>query len=88
MTASDTPLEFPCRFPIKAIGAADDDFTDHVRELILRHVPSLADDALSTRDSAGGRFLAVTVVIEATSRDQLDAIYRELTASERIKFAL
>lgn len=86
--SEDSPLKFPCRFPIKAVGAADDDFVDHVRTLVERHVPVLPADSLDTRFSAGGRFIAVTVTIEASSRDQLDAIYRDLTASKRIKFAL
>lgn len=88
MAQPETPLEFPCRFPIKAIGAAEGDFTEHVRTLVRRHVVDLPDDAVRTRDSAGSRFIAVTVTINATSRAQLDAIYRELTASERVKFAL
>ncbi|KAA3629619.1 MAG: DUF493 domain-containing protein [Proteobacteria bacterium] len=88
MPHPDTPLEFPCRFPIKAIGAAEDDFVGHVRTLVQRHVADLPADAVRSRDSTGSRFIAVTVTIDATSRAQLDAIYRELTASERVKFAL
>lgn len=61
---------------------------EHVRELILRHVPELPAGEIRTRDSAGGKFIAVTAVIEARSREQLDAVYRELTASSRIKFVL
>lgn len=88
MAPCATPLAFPCRFPIKAIGPAEDDFVGHVRTLIERHVAELPDAAIQTRDSAGSRFVSVTVTIEATSREQLDAIYRELSASARIKFAL
>lgn len=88
MTSAETPLKFPCQFPIKAIGESQDDFVAHVRSLVSRHVKALPDDAIQTRDSGGGRFTAVTVTIEATSREQLDAIYRDLSASDRIKFAL
>lgn len=85
---AESPLQFPCRFPIKAVGTAEDDFVAHVRELVERHTGRLPDEDLQTRASRQGSFLSVTVTIEATSREQLDAIYRELTASARIKFAL
>jgi len=85
---TDTPLQFPCRFPIKAVGPADDDFAEHVRELVEKHTDPLPEEAIQSRDSRQGSFVSITVTIEATSRAQLDAIYRELTASDRVKFAL
>lgn len=85
---TESPLQFPCRFPIKAVGAAEEDFVAHVRTLVERHVTPLPEDAIQSRASRQGSFVSVTITIEATSRQQLDAIYRELTASERVKFAL
>ena len=83
-----TPFQFPCRFPIKAMGLADTDFDGLVISIVRRHVPRLPEDAVSYRSSRGGKYLAVTVVIEATSREQLDAIYQDLSANERILMAL
>ncbi len=85
---NDTPLQFPCRFPIKAVGAAEEDFADHVKQLIERHTDPLPEEAIQSRASRQGSFISITVTIEATSRAQLDAIYGELSASKRIKFAL
>jgi putative lipoic acid-binding regulatory protein len=85
----DAVFGFPCRFPIKAMGPADMAFEDLVVEIVGRHVRDLdRERAVSVRASSGGRWLAVTVVVEAHSRAQLDAIYRELTAHEAVKWAL
>lgn len=81
-------LEFPCRFPIKAFGAADEDFDALVVSLVRRHVPDLGDSTIQKRLSNGGRYMSVTVTINATSREQLDAIYQELTAESRVVMAL
>lgn len=83
-----TLLRFPCRFPVKAMGRADSAIEAVVREIIARHAPGLPDGALTTRPSRGGNWVAITVVVEATSRAQLDAIYRELTAHELVAYAL
>ena len=81
-------LEFPCRFPIKAFGAAEEDFDSLVLSLVRRHAPDLSDSTVRKRLSNGGRYMSVTVTINATSREQLDAIYRELTAESRVVMAL
>ncbi|GAB4346669.1 MAG: hypothetical protein Kow006_05500 [Gammaproteobacteria bacterium] len=88
VTDTESPLRFPCRFPIKAVGDAEEDFVEHVRGLVERHVGRLLEDDIRTHVSRQGTFIAVTITIEATSREQLDAIYQDLTASHRIKFAL
>jgi len=40
------------------------------------------------RESRGGKWVSVTLVIEATSKAQLDAIYRELSAHEKVVWAI
>ncbi len=81
-------LEFPCDFPIKAIGKGDEDFETLVVMIVRRHVPDLGEGAVSSRPSRNGKFLSVTVNIVARSRPQLDALYRELSAHERIAYVL
>lgn len=88
MSRTDTFLEFPCRFPIKAFGERDEAFEAVVYELVKPHVPELEHDDLSRRLSSGGRYVSVTVEIVARSKDQLDAIYADLSASERVLMAL
>ena len=81
-----SPLEFPCTFPIKAIGKATDEFETIVTDIIRRHVSELTD--LTTHSSNGGKYLAVTATFIATSREQLDAIYRELSSNELVVMLL
>lgn len=88
---SDTPpslLEFPCDFPIKVMGLTSPDFRVLVIELVRRHAPDLDESRVRVQESRGGRYLAVTLNIRATSKAQLDAIYRELSRHERVVMAL
>ncbi len=88
MSGQQSALEFPCDFPIKAMGLAADDFDALVVTLVGRHVGNLGEGAISTRPSSNGKYLSVTVVVRAESQAQLDAIYRELTAHQRVLMAL
>lgn len=86
--SQQTLLDFPCIFPIKAMGAADTAIEAAVREILERHVPDLDPGAVTTRASSGGKWLAVTARIRAQSKGQLDAIYRELSDHELVVYAL
>jgi hypothetical protein len=88
MRDDESPLQFPCDFPVKAMGLASDDMEAVVRELVRPHVGELPAAAVATRESRGGRYVAVTVTVRAESRAQLDAIYLALTADARVKYAL
>jgi putative lipoic acid-binding regulatory protein len=84
MTDRRTLLEFPTTFPLKAIGTGPDDFESVVVDITRRHVADLAEDCTTTRLSAGGKYLAVTITFVAESMDQLDALYGELQRHERV----
>lgn len=86
--ADDTLLEFPCQFSIKAMGLATDDFDALVVSLIRPHVDDLLEGAVKTKPSAAGKYISVTVTFEATSKDQLDTIYRAVSGHERVLMAL
>ena len=88
MEQRKTLLEFPCAFPLKAIGTGPEDFEALVLEIIRRHVPDLEEGASSSRLSDGGKYLAVTVTFTAHSLEQLDALYGELSSHERVKMLL
>lgn len=87
-TSYESPLQFPCTFPIKAMGLATETFDALVVTIVRRHCPNVMEGAVKVRSSAGGKYLAVTVTIEANSREQLDAIYQDLVACEQVLFAL
>ena len=84
----ESPLKFPCDFPIKAMGKTGCDLDITVVEIVRRHAPDLAEGAVSTRDSKQGNYISVTVVVRATSRDQLDAIYQDLVDHDDVIMAL
>ena len=73
MTDSETLLEFPCQFPIKAIGRGND-LEERLFELINPHAPDLDKTTMTSRPSGKGNFIAVTVIITATSQDQIASI--------------
>lgn len=81
-------LTFPCDFPLKIMGRAQPDFDSLVVEIVLRHVGNVREGAISVRESRGGKYVSVTVTVRAESQDQLDGLYRELSAHERILMVL
>lgn len=87
-SSEESPLKFPCVFPIKAMGLAEENFDALVVSIVRRHVPDTPEGAVTTRPSSGGKYLAVTVTVEAQSREQLDAIYYDLVACEQVLIAL
>ncbi|MDR1934181.1 MAG: DUF493 domain-containing protein [Candidatus Accumulibacter sp.] len=84
----DTLLEFPCAFPLKIMGLAGDALAPAVLEVVRRHAPDFDEATMETRSSSGGKYLSLTCTINATSRAQLDALYRELSAHPLIKVVL
>ena len=84
----DTIMKFPCQFPIKVMGKISDDFDVIVGDIIKKHAPELSDDLIKSRTSKEGNYIAVTVTIEAVSREQLDNIYLDLTKHKKVLMAL
>ncbi|MCK5120819.1 MAG: DUF493 family protein [Methylomarinum sp.] len=79
MSEEELVIDFPCQFPIKAMGKNIPDFDAIVVAIVRQHVDDLKESAVKTKSSKGDKFLSVTVTIEATSRKQLDSIYQGLT---------
>ena len=83
-----TLLEFPCKFPIKIMGARVDDFAQVVLEVVLTHAPDFDAATMQMRPSAKGNYLAITCTVNATSQAQLDALYREMSSHPMVKVVL
>lgn len=81
-------IEFPSDFPLKIMGRAVDGFAQAVLEVVLAHAPDFDAASMEMRASSGGNYLALTCTIRATSRAQLDALYRDLTAHPLVKVVL
>lgn len=88
MSEEDTLLVFPTDFPIKIMGERRDDFVQTMVDLVRRHAPDFKPETVEMRASSSGNYLSVTCVVRATSKAQLDALYREISAHPWVKMAL
>lgn len=94
MSEQETLLTFPADFPIKILGErrlspdGGDDFARAMVEIVLRHAPDFRPETVGLRVSSSGNYLSVTCVVRATSKAQLDNLYREITAHPWVKMAL
>ncbi len=84
----ETLFEFPCAFPLKIMGRAEDELAQAVLTIVTRHAPDFDGGTMEMRASREGRYISLTCTITATSRDQLDALYRELTSHPLVKVVL
>ncbi len=71
-------IAFPMAFPIKIMGRREGGFTSAVIEIVTRHAPDFMPGTLETRPSREGKYVSLTATVNATSQEQLDALYREL----------
>lgn len=85
---STTLFEFPCEFPLKVMGRRTDDFRSLVVGIVQKHVGAIDASKIEERPSKDGTYLSLTCTFTAQSREQLDALYRELTACERVMVVL
>jgi len=85
---ADTLLEFPCDFPLKVMGATREGFAQAIVAVVLKHAPDFDAARVEMRPSKAGNYLSLTCTIRATSKPQLDALYRELTGHPWVKIVL
>jgi putative lipoic acid-binding regulatory protein len=71
-------LAFPTAFPIKIMGRREGGFAQGVMQIVLKHAPDFEPASMEMRPSRQGKYLSLTVVVNATSREQLDALYQDL----------
>jgi len=55
---------------------------------VREHAPDFDPATLELRASSGGKYLSVTATVRATSRAQLDTLYRALTRHPLVKVVL
>jgi putative lipoic acid-binding regulatory protein len=88
LPTEESLIEYPSDFPIKVVGIMHDDFSNSIVEMIIKHDPSFHAGKVEMRPSSQGKYLSLTVTIRATSREQLDNLYRALSGHEMVKFVL
>ena len=87
-TEKDGALEFPCRWPVKAMVEAGEESLREVLAVIARHAELPDEDDVRIRESRNGNYESITVVIDAQSRRHLEIIYGEIRALEIVKMTL
>lgn len=86
--ANDSLIEYPSDFPIKIFGVTQDAFAQTMVEVVQKHDPEFHAGKMDMRPSAKGNYLSLTVTVRATSREQLDNLYRELSSHAMVKMVL
>jgi putative lipoic acid-binding regulatory protein len=71
-------IEYPCDFPIKVLGRMQAGFAQTIVEIVRAHAPDFDGSSVQMRNSRQGKYLSVTCTVRATSREQLDGLYRAL----------
>lgn len=85
---ADSLIEYPSDFPIKIMGAKHEEFVQTMMDLVALHDPTFHSGKMEMRPSSQGTYLALTVTVYATSREQLDNLYRALTGHPMVKVVL
>lgn len=81
-------IDYPSDFPIKIMGAMQEQFAQTMVEVVQKHDPEFHAGKMEMRPSSKGNYLALTVTVRATSREQLDNLYRELSSHAMVKVVL
>lgn len=84
----DSLIDFPCDFPIKVFGIAQQGFAQAMAEAVKVHAPDFDEANIAMRASSGAKYLSLTCTVRVTSREQLDDIYRVLSSHPMVKMVL
>ena len=88
MTEQRSLIEYPTDFPIKVMGLTQPGFAQAVVSIVRQHAPDYDAATIELRNSREGKYLSLTCIIRATSREQLDALYRDLCDHPMVKMVL
>jgi putative lipoic acid-binding regulatory protein len=70
------------------MGQMHDAFAQTICEVVTQHDPEFHAGKMEMRPSTKGNYLSLTVTVRATSREQLDNLYRELSSHPMVKVVL
>ena len=84
----DSLIEYPSDFPIKVMGPTHEDFAATIVDVVLEHDPTFHIGRMEVRPSAKGNYTGLTVMVRATSRAQLDDLYRALSGHHMVKIVM
>ena len=84
----DSLIEYPSLFPIKVMGVKFDGLVHAISMIARQFDPAFDASTIELRESKGGKYLGVTITVTATSREQLDELYRTLSTHPMVKVVL
>jgi len=85
---TDSLIDYPSDFPIKIMGVKQENFAQTMVEVIAGHDPTFHAGKMDMRTSSQGNYLALTVTVRATSREQLDNLYRALSTHPMVRVVI
>ena len=88
MPVPDSLIEYPVEFPVKVMGRTQPGFAQQMLAVVKRHAPDFNEASVGMRPSREGKYLSLTFTINATSREQLDALYQDLSDHPMVQMAL
>lgn len=88
MALTDSLIDYPCDFPIKVLGRSHQGFAQAVAEVVIRHDRDFNAATMEMRPSSGARYIGLTCIVRATSREQLNALYQELCDHPQVVMVL
>jgi len=88
MVLPESLIQYPCDFPIKIMGLSQHGFAQAIAEVVRRHDPDFDMATMEMRPSRAARYISLTCTIRATSREQMDALYQELSAHPQVIMVL
>ena len=86
--AEPSLIEYPSQFPIKVMGANVDGYVHAITHIAKQFDPSFDAATVELKESSGGKYLGLTFTVHATSREQLDELYRTLSSHPMVKVVL
>ena len=86
--SDESLIKYPCRFPIKVMGAKVEGFVQAIVRVAQQFDPGFDEASVELRDSRGGNYMGITITVTATSREQLDELYRTLSTHPIVKVVL
>ncbi len=86
--ARESLIEYPSKFPIKVVGVNEDGFVHAITHIAKQFDPGFDARTVEQRESRGGKYLGLTITVTATSREQLDELYRTLSTHPMAKWVL
>lgn len=86
--STDSLIEYPCQFPIKVMGLQGNAIVQAVTAIAQEFDPHFDATCIEQRQSSGGKYLGLTITVTATSREQLDELYRTLSTHPLVRVVL